>query len=498
MTQTKNIELEIKDFSKGLNLDDAENVCDLSYNVSCYNFDFKSGALVEGVGIERLTFPETREYGSSEVPLRDIGKNVECKDIWHFKHYTKAVNRREDKLMYRLSNNTVYTTELITTLPIPLMIPELYLNDEVFSLNFKNGDMDTVLMCTATDGCFSYSAEKPFVAQPEMPYIKDLCFHKDKVFILECFDKNNIRYSNNKNILDMKKELTEIEGKISLTDSIGDIQKIISQFGHLFAIRDYGITKITTYENSDNFNISNLYASGTKIYSKTVCSCGDSIIMLTRNGLYQFNASKCEKINTKLNDFLNKINNDKAIACFRAGIYYISCKIDFNDGKKVGCENEESYVNNVFICYNVIDNTYTICRGIDITNLLSLQVESCDKVIASFGSKYKEILGQVCDSGRFFDEQNERFWCSPLSDLGYSDKVKYVKYLSLLSKYDCQVTVFTEKTSKVYDVKGKSVLTKLPVNLRGKQIGIKITTKENKAYISNLKLSIDLTNLFEK
>lgn len=494
----KNIELEIKDFSKGLNLDDAENVCDLSYNVSCYNFDFKSGALVEGIGVERLTFPETREYGCSEVPLRDIGTNVECKEVWHFKHYAKEMKKREDKLMYRLSNNTVYNTDLITTLPIPLIVPELYLHSEVFAINFKDGDMDTVLMCTDQDGCFSYCAEKVFQKESEMPYIKDMCFHKDKVFVLECFDKNKIRYSSNTNILEMKTDLSTNEGKIVLTDSVGDIQSIISQFGHLFAIRDYGITKITTYENSDNFNISNLYASGTKIYSKTVCSCGDMVIMLTRNGLYEFNANRCDKIDTKLNDFLNKITNDKAIACFRAGNYYISCRIDFNDGKKIGCENEDSYVNNVFICYNVNDKTYSICRGVDITNLLSLQIESCDKVIASFGSKYKEILGQVCDSGRFFNEQNERYWCSPLSDLGYSDKTKFVKYLSLYSKYDCNVTVFTEKASKTFNVKGKSVLTKLPINLRGKQIGIKITTYENKAYISNLKLSIDLTdNLFE-
>ena len=492
------IELAIKDFSKGLNLDDAENVCDLSYNVNCYNFDFKSGALVEGVGIERLTLPKTREYGSSEAKIKDIASDVEVKNVWHFKHYTSSAKKREDKLMYRLSDNTVYTTELITSLPIPLQINDLLLNDDVTAINFKDDNMDTILMCTDEDGCYTYSAESPFEKHENMPIIKDLCVHKDKVFVLESFDKTNIRYSNNLNILEMKKELSDGEGKISLTDNIGEVQKLISQYGHLFAVRDYGITKITTYANSDNFNISNIYASGTKIYEKTVCSCGDTIIMLTRNGLYEFNANSCEKINTKLNDFLNKINNDKAIACFRAGNYYISCRIDFKDGKKIGCENEDNYVNNVFICYNVIDKTYSICRGIDITNLLSLQIESCDKVIATFGSKYQKTLGQVCDSGSFFDEINERYWCSPLSDLGYSDKTKYVKYLSLLSNYDCNVTVFTEKLSKTFKVRGKSVLTKLPVNIRGKQIGIKITTNEAKAYISNLKLSIDLTdNLYD-
>ena len=493
MSKVKNITLDIKDFSKGLNLSDAENISDLSYNVSCYNFDFKSGALVEGVGFEGLTHPQSTSYGATECQFKQsIAADSDFVDMWVFRRYTTSTRSRQDTLMFRLADTQIFCADLVCRFCVPIPINDLKVTGDIYAKNIRMYDINTILMSSNKEGVYTYNGESKFVLRSSMPTIIDLCYHKDKVFIIEALKKQFVRYSTNTKIEEMTKTLTENEGIISFDDDMGEVEKLISQYGYLFLIREYGVTKVTTYENSKEFNISNIYASGTKVYCKTVCCCGDSIVMLTRNGLYEFNANKCEKINTKLNDFLSKITNDKAIACFRNGVYYISCRIDFNDGKKIGCENEDDYINNVFICYNVIDKTYSINRGIDVSQLLTVQSESFDKVVAMFGSRYKRILGQLSNSGSFFDETNERYWCSPLSDLGYSDKMKYVRYLSLLSSYDCSVTVFTEKTSKTFNVKGSKLLTKIPVNVKGKQIGIKITTNSKKAYISNLKLSIDL------
>lgn len=491
----KSLEVRIKDFSKGLNLVDAENISDLECNVSCYNFDFKSGALVEGIGFEKLKFPRNASYGADECEFNNEVLDSQFLDAWLFRHYAKSSKKRQDRMLFRLAGtNQIYSASLVCRFSVSLIIPDFVVEGEIYTKNIVVNDIDTILVCSRESGCYTYNTEIHPVKREAMPIILDLCNHKDKIFVLEDNFKERVRYSKNLDVTQMTSEITENEGLITFTDDMGEVQKIISQYGYLFLIREYGVTKVTTYENSNSFNISNIFAVGTKIYSKTVCCCGDSIMMLTRNGLYEFNGNKCEKVNTRLNDFLSKVTNDKAIGCFRNGVYYIACRVDFNDGKKIGCENETDYVNNVFISYNVIDKTYTISRGIDVIQAVTIQSESFDKVVVVFGSRYKKCLGQVGVNGTFFDEENERYWCSPLSDLGYSDKIKYVKSLSLLSAYDCKVTIFTEKSKKTFNVKGSKLLTKIPVHLRGKQIGLQITSNTKKAYISNLKLSIDLND----
>lgn len=92
----------------------------------------------------------------------------------------------------------------------------------------------------------------------------------------------------------------------------------------------------------------------------------------------------------------------------------------------------------------------------------------------------------------FFENRVEKYWASPLSDLGFSDKQKFVREISLLSKTNCRLTVFTEREEKTFEVLGSNVISKFAVRLKGKQIGFKIETSENKAYISDVKLKVDL------
>ena len=64
-----------------------------------------------------------------------------------------------------------------------------------------------------------------------------------------------------------------------------------------------------------------------------------------------------------------------------------------------------------------------------------------------------------------------------------------------MSKYDCSLTVFTEKQSKTFNIKGSNVLSKFNVRLTGKQIGFKIESTQQNAFVSNLMLDVDLMEL---
>lgn len=492
------INVKVKDFSKGLNLDDAQNICDLGYTVSCYNFDFKSGALVEGLGVAELTLPLTKEYGGKET-IFGGNDNYLYYQCWHFKHYNKSVGRL-DKVMVRtdLGSGYIMYVTVFSNHIIQSDIDFLHVSttERLFTKTVRARNMDVLIMSNNTDGTIVWTGESTYAKMPDMPKFYDLCYHKDKLFALEYGERNYVRYSNKTDVVDWTAEYTDDDKKLELNDTRGTINKLISCFGYLFCIRDFGITKLTTYENSDQINTQHVFTSSSKIFENTVCDCGDKVVLLTKDGLFKFNSSSCEKINTNLNELLSKITSaEYTKATYRTGVYYLVTRINFDDGKKIGCENQKSYVNNVLIAFNINDNTYSITRGVDIIDITTLQAESMDKVSLCFGSEYETYMGQITGDGKFFNNNSHKYWCSPLTDLGYSNKVKFVKNISLLSKYDCTLTVFTEKDEKTFKIKGKNVITKLPVNLRGKQVGVKIEADTAQAYISNMNLEINLTDI---
>ena len=59
---------------------------------------------------------------------------------------------------------------------------------------------------------------------------------------------------------------------------------------------DFGITKIRTYDNSEEINVTHLFVSGNKIYKDSICVCGDRIIMLTKDGLYEFDGISTKRL----------------------------------------------------------------------------------------------------------------------------------------------------------------------------------------------------------
>ena len=125
-------------------------------------------------------------------------------------------------------------------------------------------------------------------------------------------------------------------------------------------------------------------------------------------------------------------------------------------------------------------------------DLCTIQHLSADKLLACFNGTYSNKIGQLSNDGKLFGNNQTKFWRSPLSDLGYSDKIKYVKEISLLSLYDITLTVFSEKETRQFNIKGSNIISRVPVRVKGKQIGISITSTAQKAYVSNLKLVANL------
>lgn len=489
----KQLEIKVLDFAKGIDSITGENVTDFDYAVSSYNFNFNSGVLTEGIGFKNLSFP-LYTYDATETKEPILPDGVEIESLWHFKHFGVVQQKRLDKIMFYGKNNTVYYGRIFTALPEFFSVNELQMSEKPFAFNQKIYNWDNIILSNGVDDLITWNGESIPISYPNAPKIVALCEHKGKLYATVNGERNFIRYSANTNINEwLETQMDNGDGLIEMNDMRGPINHLLSFQGYLYAFRDYGISKITTYENSDNIVVSQLFSSGNKIYPNTVEICGDTVLMLNKDGIFEFDGISTEKLDLKINNMFKGVFNENAVATYHSGVYYLACKLNYADNNVVGCENGE-YKNNTLIAFDVKKKTYSIIRGIDITSLATIQIDAMDKVVFCYNSVYTTKLGEISQSGKFFDDNTEKYWCSPLSDLGYSDKIKVATEISLISKYDCTVKVFSESEEKTIKIKGGNLMTKNPIRIRGKQIGFSISTNCDKAYISNVKLKVDLVD----
>lgn len=488
----KKIVLKINDFARGFDITYGENITSMDSAIVCYNFDFNSGVLKEGIGFKNFTTPTSKESEENQIGIYYDDFDKEIKSLWHFGHYSRARNEYTDKLLFYASDGYVWYILLNNIYPTTTQISHLAFTKQPKMFNTKIVDLDSVIVSSGVDNLGYWNGDGVPMRFENCPKIVSLCDYKNKLYYITGGEQKFINYSNNYHLTQWTDtpNADYDEGSFEINDGQGKINRLINFQGHMYVIRDYNILKITCYE--DMRSISNVYMSGNKIYADTLQICGDQMFMLTRGGIVKFDGVTAKKIDLKFGKLLENVDNKNAKACFHNGKYALACRLNYGDDKKIGCENQSSYKNNTLLLLDVQTGDYTITRGIDIADLISLQSESLNKMVFCYNTVNSGVLGEISTTGKFFNATTHKYWCSPLSDLGYSNKKKLVKEISLISKYDCTLTIFTEKESKSFKVCGSELLNKFPVRLSGKQIGFKIETDENKAYISNLMMNIEL------
>jgi hypothetical protein len=487
----KQIELSISDFKNGINTEIAENIMPYKFATNSYNYNFENGALIEGLGFAELQVPQSPDDPSIEnIPILPEGKEIES--IWHFKHYDTYQKKRMDKLMLYTKDNLVYYATMFSPYPMFFLVPNINFTSRPTALNYKLNGKDYCILTSNTDPFVIWDGESVPQVVTSAPELSSICVHQDKLFATVGGERNLIRYSSNIDPTTWTNDLTNPNNPyLELNDARGGVNKVISFLGYVFAFRDFGITKMKTYEDSSEISVSHLFVSGNRIYKNTICICGDRVLMLTKDGIYEFDGISTTKIDLKIDKLFDQIFNDQAVASYHEGKYYVACKLNYPDNNIIGCQ-VGSHQNDTLIELDVKTKAFHIIRGIDVTSMTSIQVDSMSKMAFCFNSVYGTKLGQLTKNGKFFTDNTVKHWYSPMSDLGYPASQKLVKEISLLTKYDCNITIFTESQSTTFFVKGKTTNSKMKPNVKGELIGIKIESITDKASISNAKIKLSL------
>ena len=491
---TTTIEFNITDFSSGIDTQSAENITDFDRAVSSYNFAYNDGVLTEGLGFEDITTPTTKDEGCSELSMHySLDNDVETNwtKLSHFKEYSDLNGVRQDKIILVNSQNRVFYSRLITRTPIFTELTGFEFSEQPKMVNYTYNGHDCVLFFNDADGIYSWDNLNYPILHENCPKVYDFCEYKQNVFAVPTGERLKIRVEKT-NLLSWTQSLTQNSKVITLDSERGYINKLLSFNGYLFAIRDFGITRVVWYDNDSSYDVKHLLCSGSRIYANTACICGNTGLVLCKDGIYEFDNVSAQKLNLRLNRLLKGVSNQNAVATFRNGIYYIACRLNFNDEQKIGCENETGYKNNALIAYDTKSKQYSITRGVDIAHLSTMQYLSADKLYVCFNGSNSNKIGQLTENGLVFGSSQAKFWCSPLTDLGFSNKIKSVREISLLSLYDVKLKVFSESESREFDIKGGNIISRVPIRVKGKQIGISITSTTQKSYVSNLKMIVNL------
>ena len=490
-----NIKVQVSDFSGGLDLIKGQNITKLNCAYDTFNFSFNKGVLTQGMGIKQFTTPTSMNSDENQIAVMKNNFEVDVKSIWLYRQWNTVQNKRTDKIMFWGGDNKMWYFKVNDQYPLYVPFNTMTFTKKPNMFNFKLENLDCVLLSNDTDSTWAWNGSSGAVNATNCPNIVDICVHKGKLYSIIGGEQNYIRYSTNTSVVDWTSTLGQDEGIIEINDGLGKINKLVSFMGYLYAIRDYGVIKITTYENKTDYALNNIFVSGNKIYSNSVQVCGDELVMLTKDSLIKFDGTTAKKIDLKFEDMFANIDNKNCVACFHAGKYYLALKMNYGDSLIVGSEANNGYVNNTLLCYDLTTQKYELLRGVDITDMISAQAYSLNKLMLCFNGANSKEIGEITNNGKDFSNNLYKYWKSPLTDLGFSNKLKHIKSVSIMSKYDCSLTVFTEKQSKTFNIKGSNVLSKFNVRLTGKQIGFKIESTQQNAFVSNLMLDVDLMEL---
>ena len=342
----RNVDYKIIDFnsfSSGLNTDVDESVMPIRYAKLTYNFDYKEGNLKPGIGISVPTI----RYSANNTALRksfNFPAGYEVKGCWLFNAWHQDANLFFPLIVIYCSDDKMYYNYLYGSQTNMIEMQGLEFTEKPKVITYNLNGVDTLIAVSNADGMYTWTENDGVKKIDNAPKISSMCLHYERLFVTTKDNPRRIWFSDDLNPTNFNVSSQE-GGFIDIIDDFGRSNKVISFNDYVYVFRDYNIARLTAFAEQEQFAIEQLYVGNGKIYSDTVALCGDKIMYLSSDGLYQFNGSSSNKINLGINNFFKNVDNNFACAGYSDGCYYLACKINFND-EKVGCENKDNYKNN--------------------------------------------------------------------------------------------------------------------------------------------------------
>lgn len=369
-----------------------------SYNV------ISGEKLIGSKGIIEATFPKN-EIDHEGIKLNIEGAGISSIDgLAYFKQYYPSNKSSVYRLLVHAGDKKVYINQLLCGLDGLFWLYNLSFENPPIILSFKQDDSDAIILTDKEKMQVWVTGYSPYTIT-DVPVITSMCMNDGVLFCTLQEPAFKIWYATNLDVENVG-NIDKFSGYISLDDDLGYARKILTFDENVYIFRDYGISKVNFSKNSATF--SQIYHSNTLIFSDTISACGKCILFVTRDGLYSFNGVSVSKLKIDIFNGVDFLNS--RFACASLGDeYFLSARINFDDGEKIMCENGE-YVNNALIIINAENMTHQVIRGVDVGSLLAVKTEVFEKVLVTFNSVYNMKIGEIVNDAICFDDELPKIW----------------------------------------------------------------------------------------
>ncbi|MCL2598369.1 MAG: hypothetical protein FWD76_00450 [Firmicutes bacterium] len=432
-----------------------------------YNFCFESGVLRQGYGIEACAYFDKHPVAGGGTAL------------WIFK---KERPKKMSLLMMSTQQGDIYYKDLDDPNSKFRVLGLVTLTSVPSAVTYRLGDEDVCLITTPTDGLFVWDGVFDIKHIAGVPNISSMTMHNERMFVTTPDNPNAVYFSDDFDPTNFSLDIDE-GGYIEMLDERGSPQKCISYQNFVYIFREYGISRLTALGTQADFVFSNLFVSSGKIYPKTVCLCGDTVMFLASDGLYAFNGVTVVKALDNLSPQMRP--SDFAYGGYNNGKYYVSLQMDFADEQDIGSEKNPGSQNNAMLVFDLQDGSYSVTRGIDIQFLAGFAAWGQMIAIDRAGN-----MGQITQCGCDFETALPKEWSTGFGDLGDPSLTKRVRQIDLLAKQDVTLQVETEKASKQIHIAGNHNITRKTINLAGKRFLMRIQCFQKECYLARPKLTV--------
>ncbi len=401
----------------GIDAKNDESTVDFSTAAMCYNFDFSSGALRGGYGIQ----------SHAKVPSA-------ARRYWVYRCYSEELAATVDKYVFWQSNGLIKYYEPATN-RIAAVSGSKY--EDVRMLCYKL-DSNYVMLISSSNKPLSTWDGKRLIAYEGAPRISSMAIHYERLFVTNPDEPTKVFFSDDLDPTNWTVNPTA-GGFIELLDERGDMTKVVSFGGYLYVFREHGISRITAAGAQSGFSAVNLFVSADRIYPESIVKCGNVIMFLASDGLYKFDGYDCVKVLTRISGLIDGVPTASA---YFGGKYYLACSVDFKDGEVIGCEAETARVSNALVVYDVTSGEYSLTRGVDISYLTACTVDGEDILVACDSTE----SGVISRCGKRFSAPLKKLWRGAQTDFGKPDRKKMLREVYVDTSVGCTVSVRGKKT----------------------------------------------------
>ena len=455
-----------------------------------YNISIENGVLKTGMGVEQAVLKDSQGAMRVLPDLSNVLKTI--KGLYVYRAYDYDYNLKDDRIIVRASDGKFYQVGLYEGSTFTEIEGLKSDSDDVTCINYYMDGKDAFLVYTGDGGVFHYVPGK-LTKHENAPAMKSACMHYDRVFGVDSKDYNKIHFSAPLVPTDFSVE--NGGGSISLMDDGGKINKVISFKDYVFVFRDYAVHRLTAYTVPSEYSIAKVFSSGEKINADTVAVADNYLIFLCGNSLYKFDGYTLTKVYEGMSSLID--SSEYAVGVTFKGKYYLSVRMKKEGDEKIGDEIEFSTPkNNAVFCFDTLfSDNVAIMRGVDIRGFVPLVLGDYVELMVYFNNARASHIGIVNWSGKLYGKNLDKLFVSPFSNVGDLTRLKALRRIFVMSKYDFTLTIRQGDTTSEKRIFGNVSPTETAFSTVGDEISYRIKTNED-LMISELQFSFDLVRRY--